>query len=213
MTGAKILKRIIKPIVFALSLSPIAYLLYAGLTGGLGADPIRDITQETGVWTLRYIAATLSITPLRKLTGWNPLSQLRRMLGLFAFFYVCLHFTTYIWLDQFFDWHSIVKDIGKRPFILVGFSSFVLLIPLAITSFKALMIKLGGKRWKWLHRLVYLTALGGVIHYYWLVKADTRRPIIYGIIIAMLLGFRIWDFVRRKYLQPLPIKHSVFDSM
>ena len=198
MTQSQLLKRVLKPSIFLLSLLPAGLLAYHGLTNQLSANPISDITLETGVWTLRFLCITLCVTPLRKLTGWNQIGPLRKMIGLFAFFYGTLHFTTYIWLDQFFDLHSILKDIAKRPFILVGFSSFVLLVPLAITSFNALMKKMGGKRWKGLHRLVYATAIGGVIHYYWLVKADIRRPIIYGIIVAILLAYRLWDYFSKK---------------
>ncbi len=182
-----------KPIVFLLCLAPLGLLAYNYFTDNLSANPLSDITNETGVWTLRFLIITLSITPLRKLTGWSPLQRFRRMVGLFAFLYVSLHFTTYIYLDKFFDWPEIVKDIAKRPFITVGFTALVLLIPLAITSFDLLMKRMGGKRWKRLHRMVYIVACLGVIHYYWLVKADTHRPLTYGAIVLVLLGYRLWE--------------------
>lgn len=187
-----------KPIAFLLCLVPLGLLTYNYFTDNLSANPLSDITNETGVWTLRFLIVTLSITPLRKLTGWSPLQRFRRMVGLFAFFYVSLHFTTYIYLDKFFDWPEIVKDIAKRPFITVGFTALVLLIPLAITSIDLLMKRMGGRRWKRLHRLVYIVACLGVIHYYWLVKADTHRPLTYGVIVLVLLGYRVWEhFVSR----------------
>jgi sulfoxide reductase heme-binding subunit YedZ len=192
MNQVRLMNRVIKPALFILCLVPVGLLTWQGFTDRLSANPISDITLETGVWTLRFVLITLCITPLRRLTGWNILLQLRRMLGNYAFFYGCLHFTTYIYLDQFFAWGEIVKDIAKRPFILVGFSSFVLMIPLAATSTDRITKWMGGKRWNLLHRLIYLTAIGGVIHYLWLVKADKQRPLTYGLIVAILLGYRVW---------------------
>jgi len=140
---------------------------------------------------------TLSVTPVRRLTGWNWLIRLRRMLGLFAFFYACLHFFTYVGIDQFFDWRTIVADIAKRPYITVGFASFLLLIPLAVTSTNAMQRRLGGKRWQRLHRLVYVAAAGGVVHYLWLVKKDISQPLLYGLLLVVLLGMRLaWRFAR-----------------
>jgi len=163
----------------------------------LGANPIEFITHSTGTWTLVFLLITLSVTPLRRLTGRNDLIRYRRMLGLFAFFYACLHFTTYIWLDQFFDWSAIVKDVIKRPFITVGFASFVLLIPLAATSTHAMQRRLK-RRWQQLHRLVYLIAIGGVAHYWWLVKKDITQPALYALALALLLGFRLaYPFIQR----------------
>ncbi len=184
---------VLKPIVFVLCLLPLAFLVVNFLTDNLSANPISDITNETGVWTLRFLVITLAITPVRIVTGWSPLQRFRRMTGLFAFFYVCLHFLTYVYLDKFFDVQEMLKDIGKRPFITVGFSALLLLTPLAITSFDSVMRRMGGRRWKRLHRIVYVCACLGVIHYYWLVKADTHRPVIYGAIVATLLGFRAWS--------------------
>ena len=176
--------------VFGLCLLPLARLVYLGMTGGLGANPIEFVTRSTGTWTLVGLLITLSITPLRRLTGRAEWLRYRRMLGLFAFFYASLHFVTYIWLDQFFDWSAVVKDIVKRPFITVGFAAFVLLIPLAATSTHAMMRRLG-RRWQLLHRAVYATALLGVIHYLWLVKKDLTEPLIYGSVLIILLAARL----------------------
>ena len=186
-----------KPIVFLACLIPLARLVWLAYTGGLGANPIEFITRSTGTWTLVLLLVTLSITPLRRLTGYNALIKMRRMLGLFAFFYVCLHFTTYIWLDQFFEWASIVKDIKKRPFITVGFASFVLLVPLALTSTNAMMRRLG-RRWQQLHRLVYLIGIGGVVHYWWLVKKDITQPALYALVLAILLGYRLTKWLQAR---------------
>ncbi len=190
---------IFKPVVFVVCLTPLALLAWNGFNGQLSANPISDITNETGIWTLRLIVATLAVTPLRRITKIHTLIRFRRMVGLFAFFYGCLHFTTYIWLDQFFDWHSILRDIPKRPFITIGFASFILMIPLAVTSTKKMIRRLKGRKWNLLHRLIYVTAIGGVIHYLWLVKADTQRPITYGIIIAVLFAFRLWIYFDSRF--------------
>ncbi|MES2000182.1 MAG: protein-methionine-sulfoxide reductase heme-binding subunit MsrQ [Pseudomonadota bacterium] len=177
--------------LFVLALLPLARLVWLGFTDGLGANPIEFITHSTGTWTLVGLLATLSVTPLRKLSGWNWLLRLRRMLGLFAFFYASLHFITYIWLDQFFDLGAVLRDVIKRPFITVGFLAFVLLIPLAATSTNAMVKRLGGKNWQRLHRLVYVIAILGVTHYWWLVKKDITQPLIYALILAALLAFRL----------------------
>jgi sulfoxide reductase heme-binding subunit YedZ len=177
--------------VFVLCLAPVAWLSWAAAQGLLGANPISEITKETGTWTLRFVVGTLAITPVRKLTGWNLLVRYRRMLGLFAFFYGTLHLVTYLWLDQFFDASAIAKDVLKRPFITVGFAAFLLMVPLALTSTQGWIRRLGGKRWQALHRLIYATAVLGVVHYWWLVKADISRPLAYGVIIATLLAARL----------------------
>ncbi len=179
-----------KPAIFLASLVPLARLAWKAYNSDLGANPIQVITWSTGTWTLVFLMLTLSITPLRQLTRQYWLIQYRRMLGLFAFFYGSLHFTTYLWLDQFFDLHSIAKDIVKRPFITVGFSAFVLMIPLALTSTQR-TIRWLGKRWQVLHRLIYATAVLGVVHYIWLVKKDIRKPVIYAIILGILLLYRV----------------------
>jgi sulfoxide reductase heme-binding subunit YedZ len=180
-----------KPVVFLACLIPLALLGWKAYSHVLGANPIEVITHATGDWILRFLLITLAITPIRKLTGQLWLIRYRRMFGLFAFFYGTLHFLTYIWLDKFFDLHEMLHDIAKRRFITVGFTGFVLLIPLALTSTKGWIRRLGGKRWQALHRLIYFSAIAGVIHYWWLVKADIREPLKYGAILAVLLGYRI----------------------
>jgi sulfoxide reductase heme-binding subunit YedZ len=176
--------------VFLLALVPLGILAWRAATGGFSANPIEDITHFTGDWTLRFILITLAITPLRRLSGWNRLIRYRRMLGLFAFFYALLHFLTWFVIDQFFDWDEIVKDIVKRPFITVGFSAFVLLLPLAATSNNRMVQKLGA-RWRTLHKLAYVIGTLGVLHYLWLVKADVREPVIYGLVLIALLVLRL----------------------
>lgn len=179
-----------KPLLFLICLLPLARLVYLAFSGGLGANPIEFITRSTGTWTLVGLLITLAVTPVRRLTGRNDLIRYRRMLGVFTFFYASLHFTTYIWLDQFFDLAAIFKDVYKRPFITVGFAAFLLLLPLAITSTNAMMRRLG-KRWQQLHRLVYLIGSLGVLHYVWLVKKDLTQPLIYGGVLLVLLTLRL----------------------
>jgi sulfoxide reductase heme-binding subunit YedZ len=183
-------KRWVKILVFLLSLMPMAWLGWRGWNQDLSANPIEFITRYTGDWTLRFLVFTLAITPLRKLLGLPDLIKFRRMIGLFAFFYGCLHFTTYIWLDKFFDLTEMLHDVAKRPFITAGFTAFVLMIPLAITSTTGWIRRMGGKRWQMLHRLVYISAVAGVIHYYWLVKSAVQRPIFYGVLVAIALVIR-----------------------
>ena len=193
--------RALKIAVFIACLVPLLVLLgrffgphptdQASWGAGLGANPIEAITHATGDWTLRFLLLTLAITPLRKLLAIPWLIRFRRMLGLFAFFYGCLHLMTYLWLDKFFNVGEMLADIAKRKFITVGMTGFVLLVPLAITSTAGWIRRLGGKRWQALHRLVYFSALAGVIHYLWLVKADTRKPLIYGAVLVLLLGYRL----------------------
>ena len=197
--------RILKPLVFLLALIPVGLLVWRAMAGELSANPIKDITEETGIWTLRFILFTLAITPLRKISGWAPLARFRRMIGLFAFFYGSLHFVTYISLDQSFALDEILRDVAKRPFVTVGFAAFVMMIPLALTSLNRIAQWMGGKKWRLLHRLVYFTALGGVIHYLWLVKADTRRPVMYGGVLAVLLGYRLWEYFRSWRVTEKPI--------
>ncbi len=182
--------RLLKPLIFAAALGPLAYLALGAWQRSLGANPIETITRSTGLWTLRFMLITLAVTPARRLTGWNEIVRVRRMLGLFAFFYGSLHLLTYVWLDQFFDWAAIVKDVAKRPFVTAGFSAYVLLVPLAITSTAGMIRRLGGRRWRRLHRLAYAAAALGVVHYWWLVKLDTRPPRNYGILLAGLLLMR-----------------------
>jgi sulfoxide reductase heme-binding subunit YedZ len=180
-----------KPVVLLACLIPLALLGWKAYNHALGANPIEVITHATGDWTLRFLLITLAVTPIRKLTGQLWLIRYRRMFGLFAFFYGTLHFLTYVWLDKFFDLHEMLHDIAKRKFITVGFTGFVLLIPLALTSTKGWIRRLGGKRWQALHRLIYFSAIAGVIHYWWLVKADIHLPLEYAAVLTMLLGYRI----------------------
>jgi sulfoxide reductase heme-binding subunit YedZ len=197
---------ITKAVLFALCLVPLGLHVRGWIDDALGANPIETITRASGDWTLRFLLITLAVTPLRKLTGLHWLLRLRRMLGLFAFFYASLHFTTYIWLDQFFDLQAIARDILKRPFITVGFAAFVLLIPLAATSNNFAIRRLGGRRWQALHRSVYAIAILGVVHFWWLVKADVREPMIYALALAGLLGMRGWwrELERRRQLAAPP---------
>jgi sulfoxide reductase heme-binding subunit YedZ len=188
--------RLLKVSLFAACLLPLALLIWAILTDRLSANPLQDIRDTTGIWTLRFLLLTLFVAPLRRITSWNDLIRFRRMLGLFAFFYACLHFITYIWLDQFFAFDEIVKDLARRPFIMAGYVSFVLLIPLALTSTKKWIMRLGGRRWQLLHRLVYVSASAGVVHYFWRVKLNVERPLIYASILAVLLILRAWLFAK-----------------
>jgi sulfoxide reductase heme-binding subunit YedZ len=187
-----------KAVVFVVCLVPFGALVQRALQGRLGANPVEFVQHATGDWTLRFLVFTLAITPLRKLAQIPELIRFRRMLGLFAFFYVCLHFLTYIGPDQSFDLAGMWKDVAKRPFITVGFLGFVLLIPLAITSTAGWVRRLGGKRWQMLHRAIYVSAVCGVMHYYWLVKSDVRKPLFYGALVAILLLWRLSDWFGRK---------------
>jgi methionine sulfoxide reductase heme-binding subunit len=188
----------IKVPVFLLCLAPLARLLWRGLQDKLGANPIEFITHETGDWTLIFLVLTLCVSPARKLFRQPQLIRFRRMFGLFAFFYGCLHFMTYIWLDKFFDLSEMLADVTKRRFITLGLTGFVLMIPLAATSTAAWIRRLGGRRWQALHRLIYVSAVAGVVHYYWLVKSDVRKPVGYGTIVALLLAWRLWFWLRAK---------------
>ena len=187
-----------KLVVFLLCLLPLVALGWRALHGELTANPIEFITHATGDWTLRFLVITLCVTPFRKILRLPELIHFRRMLGLFAFFYACLHFTTYIWLDKFFDLSEMWKDIAKRKYITVGFTAFLLLIPLAITSTAGWIRRLGGKRWQQLHRLIYFSAALGVIHYYWLVKSAVIRPLTYGAIVTVLLLWRLFTSLSKK---------------
>ena len=181
----------LKAFLFILCLYPLGRLVWLAYTGQMGANPIELITRSLGAWTLVFLLITLSITPVRRLSGWAWLLKLRRMAGLYAFFYALLHFATYVWLDQFFDLSSIFMDVIKRPFITIGFAAFILLIPLAITSTNAMVKRLGGKRWQQLHKLVYVIAIFGVLHYWWLVKKDITQPLIYAAVLVLLLSYRL----------------------
>jgi len=192
--------RYLKIAVFLTCLVPLGLLGWGAYTQNLGANPIEKITHATGDWTLRFLLITLSITPARKLLKLPSLIKFRRMFGLYAFFYGSLHFLTYIWLDKFFNLHEMLIDVAKRKFITVGFTAFILLIPLAITSTAGWIRRLGGKRWQILHRLIYISAICGVIHYWWLVKADVRKPLEYGAVLAVLLTYRfvVWLLPKLK---------------
>ncbi len=184
----------IKGLLFLICLLPLAQLLWHALAGQ-AVNPIEDLTRGLGTWTLRFLLITLCVSPLRALGAPGWLLRLRRMLGLYAFFYACLHLLTYLWLDQFFDWAAIVRDIVKRPFITVGMLAFVLLLPLAITSTDGWIRRLK-RNWGKLHRLVYVIAPLGVLHYLWLVKRDIQSPLIYAALLAVLLLWRVWRYLR-----------------
>ncbi|MGD1213517.1 MAG: protein-methionine-sulfoxide reductase heme-binding subunit MsrQ [Terriglobales bacterium] len=190
--------RLTKIAIFLSALVPLGRLVWKAFHDGLGANPIEVITHSTGDWTLILVLTTLSITPLRRITRQYWLIGVRRMVGLFAFFYGTLHFLTYIWLDKFFDVHEMLKDIAKRRFITVGFSAFVLMIPLALTSTAWSIRRLGGRNWQRLHRLIYFTGILAVVHYAWLVKADLRKPIEYGVVLGILLLYRVGVWFSEK---------------
>jgi len=190
-----------KVVVFLLCLVPFFSLVDRALHNRLGANPVEFLQHATGDWILRFLVFTLAITPLRKLLNLPDLIRFRRMLGLFAFFYACLHFLTYLGPDQSFNLSAMWKDVAKRPFITVGFLGFVLLIPLALTSTTGWIRRLGGKRWQMLHRAIYISAIAGVIHYYWLVKSDVRKPLFYGALVAILLLWRLGSWVSRRRSQ------------
>jgi sulfoxide reductase heme-binding subunit YedZ len=208
VTANHVVRWVLKPAVFIASLGPAAWLVWAITTGNLSANPLSDITNETGLWTLRFLCITLAVTPLRRVTGWNLTIRFRRMLGLFAFFYGSLHFLIYVIADRFAglvdfpggmaSWTtarrllvSIGEDIYKRPYITVGFLALTSMAPLAVTSTAGMIRRLGGKRWQALHRLIYLSAVAGVLHYWWLVKADISSPQRYALIVGALLLFRL----------------------
>ena len=217
----------LKPLVFLASLGPAAWLVWAIATGNLSANPLSDLTNETGIWALRFVCITLAITPLRRLTGWAQVIKFRRMTGLFAFFYGTTHLAIYIVFDRYpgVDLSagivalstfrkvaaSIGQDIYKRPFITVGFSAWLTMLPLALTSTTGWIRRLGGRKWNAVHRLVYLTASLGVAHYWWLVKADVNRPLTYAAVVAVLLGTRVlWNRSRRSVAVPAraPATHA-----
>ena len=204
MTQTQWRRRVFKPVVWILCLAPLGFLVYDGFTDNLTANPIEKVTNTTGIWTLRLIVATLAITPLRWVTHINQLISYRRVLGLFAFFYGTLHFTVYVVTTFFvggfseFDGSGLWADLVKRPYITAGFTAFVLMIPLAITSTAGWIRRMGGKKWNVLHRLIYVTALAAVLHYFWKVKLDATYPVYYGIGVAILLGIRLWRNYRPR---------------
>ena len=192
---------VFKPIVWIACLAPLALLIYDGFTDNLTANPIEKVTNTTGIWTLRLIVATIAITPLRWLTGVNQLVNYRRLIGLFAFFYGTVHFTIFFFLDHQFDFAAMWQDVLKRPYITAGFTAFVLMIPLALTSTTGWIRRLGGRRWNLLHKLIYITAMAAVLHYFWKVKLDATNPIYYGVIVAALLGVRVWSAYSKRQLR------------
>ncbi|MBX3645387.1 MAG: sulfoxide reductase heme-binding subunit YedZ [Rubrivivax sp.] len=190
----------VKPLLFVLALGPFAYLLHGALTDGLGANPAEALTRGTGDWTLRFVCLTLAVTPLRQLSGWTAVARWRRMLGLYAFFYGVLHFLCYAWLDMGFDVAQIVRDIPKRPFVLVGTLALLLMLPLAATSFNRAVKALGAARWRRLHRLVYAIGPLAVLHFFWMrsAKHNFGEVAVYAAIIALLLGWRVWQARRPR---------------
>jgi len=201
------LLRVSKTLLFLTGLAPLAHLGWRAWNGDLTPNPIEYITHFTGDWTIRLIVATLAVTPLRKLLHAPALIRYRRMIGLFAFLYGALHFLTWLCVDKFFQWPEIVKDLSKRPFIIAGFTAFACMLPLALTSTAGWIRRLGGKRWQLLHRLIYVTAIAAVTHYYWLVKSDVRLPLLYGALVALELGYRmaVWARDRRRRgIRPAP---------
>jgi sulfoxide reductase heme-binding subunit YedZ len=221
VTANQTIRWILKPAVFLAALVPLGLLVQRLLTGNLGADPLKEITNDTGLWTLRLLCLTLAMTPLRRLTGWNAAIRFRRMLGLFAFFYGTVHFLIFIVADRLASlnfpslaawqtWAALTASIGEeiliRPYITVGFTSWVCMLALALTSTAGMIRRLGGKRWQLLHRLIYLSAVAGVVHFWWLVKADVREPQAYALVVAALLGFRVawWAWKRASAPAPRP---------
>ncbi|MGE0464576.1 MAG: sulfite oxidase heme-binding subunit YedZ [Vicinamibacterales bacterium] len=206
MTSTTAIRRIVKPVVFMVALGPFAWLVYNAFWGDLGVNPVETITNYTGIWTLRLIVITLAITPVRWLTGFNPLIRFRRMTGLFAFFYGSLHFMTYFILDHSLVFAGVWDDVVKRPYITAGFTAFVLMIPLALTSTQGWIRRLGGRKWNLLHRLIYITAIGAVLHYFWKVKLDTTNPMYYAVIVGVLLAARVWHTVRKAAPSRVPVR-------
>jgi methionine sulfoxide reductase heme-binding subunit len=196
VTQTQLVRRVLKPVVFAAALAPFVWLVYGIVAGDLGANPVETVTNTTGIWTLRLLVVTIAITPVRWLTGWNPIVRFRRMMGLFAFFYATLHFLTYFILDHSLMLAGVWEDIVKRPYITAGFTAFVLMIPLAVTSTQGWIRRLGGRRWSLLHKLVYVSAALGVLHYWWKVKLDVTDPAIYAGLVTALLAVRLWKWAR-----------------
>lgn len=194
--------RFVKAIIFVNSLVPVALLAWDAARGNLGANPLEYATRTTGMLTLIFLMMSLAVTPLRKITGWNWLGMNRRVLGLYAFFYGALHFLTYIWFDRFFNLKSTLGDVVQRPFIAIGFASFLIMIPLALTSTNSMVKRLGGRRWNRLHKAVYLAAILGATHYWMLVKSDIRLPVTFALVLALLLGYRIFAANRATKSEP-----------
>lgn len=198
MTQTQLVRRVLKPVVFLACLVPAGLLLYHALWGDLGVNPLETLTNETGIWTLRLLVATIAITPIRWLTKWNAIITFRRMIGLFAFFYGTVHFFIYFLFDRSLMLDGLWEDVVLRPYITVGFTALVLMVPLAITSTKGWIRRLGGQRWNLLHKLVYASAVLGVLHYWWKVKLDVTNPMIYAAIVGVLLGWRIVKAITKR---------------
>ena len=209
MTRAAVIARVVKPALYLAALLPLAWLLFALLTGRVMGDQVKFMQHVTGDTALSCIMLALTITPLRRVTGWNEIIRVRRLIGLTAFWYACLHLTTYIVFDQELSLMEITRDIAKHPWVLVGFTAFLCLVPLAITSTNGWIRRLGGKRWQRLHRLVYAAAFAGVLHYFWLVKKDITYPLLYGAILLVLLGSRVWWAADRARARRRPTARPV----
>jgi len=198
MTRDRWIRRVAKPVVFVLCLGPLGWFGWLAVSGGLGVNPIEATNRYFGDWGLRFLLIALAVTPLREVTGWNVLGRFRRMLGLYAFFYVFLHLASYIGLDLFFDWRALWADVLKRRYITIGMIGFLLLVPLAATSTKGWIRRLGGRRWRKLHRAVYAAGVLGVLHFFLMIKAGYQEPAVYAAILAALLGWRIVSHLRRR---------------
>jgi methionine sulfoxide reductase heme-binding subunit len=209
VTRSAFITRVVKPALYVAALLPLAWLLFALFTGRVMGDQVKFMQHVTGDTVLTCLMLTLSVTPLRRLTGWNEIIRVRRLIGLTAFWYACLHLTTYVVFDQDFSLMEITKDIAKHPWVLVGFTAFLCLVPLAVTSTNGWIRRLGGKRWNRLHRLVYVAAFAGVLHYFWLVKKDIHYPLLYGIVLLVLLGFRVWWAADRARTRHAPARRPV----
>jgi sulfoxide reductase heme-binding subunit YedZ len=209
MTRAALITRVVKPVLYFAALLPLAWLLYALFAGLVMGDQVKFMQHVTGDTILTCLLLTLAVTPLRRLTGWNELIRVRRLIGLTAFWYACLHLSTYLVFDQSLDVGEILADIRKHPWVLVGFAGFLCLVPLAITSTNGWIRRLGGKRWARLHRLVYLAAIAGVLHYWWLVKKDLTYPILYGVVLLLLLLPRLWWAADRARARRVPARRPV----
>jgi sulfoxide reductase heme-binding subunit YedZ len=200
-----LLKPATKPLLFILALAPFAWLLYGALADQLGPNPAEALLRGTGDWVIRFLCLTLLVTPLRQISGWSALARLRRMIGLFAFFYGVVHFLCFAWLDMGFDLAAILKDIPKRPFVLVGTAALVLMVPLAATSFNRAIKFMGARRWQALHKSVYAVVLLGLLHFFWMRSAKNHfgEPLLYAAIVALLLGWRLWKYWRKP--APAPV--------
>jgi sulfoxide reductase heme-binding subunit YedZ len=209
MSRAQLITRVVKPALYLAALLPLAWLLFALFTGRVMGDQVKFMQHVTGDAILSCLMLTLAITPLRRLTGWNEIIRVRRLIGLTAFWYACLHLTTYVVFDQDFSLMEILTDIRKHPWVLVGFTGFLCLVPLAITSTNGWIRRLGGKNWNRLHRLVYVAAIAGVLHYLWQVKKDIHYPLLYGAVLTVLLASRIWWAAERARSRRAPVGRKV----